>query len=168
MHPSTDKRKLIAECARIRTLEQLLPIAMRELRKFEPGGAHIVCGPISTGGIGDPKANLRRFNSVIDELRRCEKPIWSQMPYEFPIFHIREKWWLEHPEFRDDYYMPILEDFYRPLFSTGLFKRAWFIPGWESSFGASWERKEFDSLGIQVTDLRLEWVERCIRTRKKC
>lgn len=49
--------------------------------------------------------------------------------------------------------MPILEEFYLPIFSSGRIKEAWFIPGWRTSTGARWEREKLTAFGVQTVDI---------------
>jgi hypothetical protein len=157
MHPKTDLNWLLQECDKANSLTELFEVAFRELLKF-PGECKMVCGPISTGGLGDSKLNLAVFNAVIRKLLHRRQHIWSQMPYEGQIFRFRERWWNENPERRGDYYMPILEEFYRPLIRMRHFKQALFIPGWSSSFGACWEREEFAALNIPRKNIKSDWM----------
>ncbi len=158
MHHETDIEQFKRDCATADSFAELLPIALSELRKF-PNGAEMVCGPISTGGRGNPEENLRIFNLAIRQLQREGRPIFSQLPYEERIFFFRNRWRAEDPVRLTQYFMPILEDFYRPIMQTGLIKRGWFIPGWESSFGTRWERSELTGAGIEVVDIAKEWID---------
>lgn len=159
MHPSTDHALLLEECAAAETFEQLVAIALREARKF-PGGCHIVCGPISTGGRGSIDANIKVFASTIDALRSVPYPIFNQVPYEAKISELRLKWIAGDPANRTgQYYTDILTCFYLPLFESGAIVRAWFIPDWASSHGACWERETLGKLSVELTDLNPEWLE---------
>ena len=157
MHPQTDSALLAAQCSRATCFEELTAIALSELHKF-PQGAEVVCGPISTGGRGSVLENLRIFSATIHALQGLGIPVFSQMPYEEKIFHFRNRWRTEDPTRVNQYYTPILLEFYHPLIQTGLIKKGWFIPGWESSTGAQWERIEFQKLGIEICDLEEGWI----------
>lgn len=158
MHPSTNIDCLVGRCQMAKDFSELVAIATEELEKFIEG-AHIVCGPISTGGRGNPEDNLKVFSTTIQLLKENGYPIFSQMPYEERIFHFRNQWWEENPDKHGEYFMPILEDFYLPLFRTKMIDIAWFIPGWESSFGARWERQQLLNHGARFMDLSEEWVQ---------
>lgn len=69
MHHQTEAEQFIRQCATADSFAELLPIALKELQKF-PHGAEMVCGPISTGGRGNPQANLAVFNATIRRLLR--------------------------------------------------------------------------------------------------
>lgn len=158
MHLDTDPAWLAAQCVKTNSFAELVPLALAELSKF-PAGAEVVCGPISTGGRGSIEKNFSVFNATIAALIKDGRPIFSQVPYEERIFFFRTRWQNEDPSRTGKYYMPILEEFYAPLIRTGRIRRGWFIPGWKSSFGADWERKELQAMGAETHDLTKEWVD---------
>ena len=136
------------------SFETLAKLAIGELTLL--GRAGIVCGPISTGGCGSAEDNFLVFNRTIISLQDEGFPIFSQIPYESGIGKLRQAW---NDAGNSGYCMPILHEFYAPLFRTGLITCAWFIPGWESSFGARWEREECKKLGIKTCDLDPGWIK---------
>lgn len=158
MHHETDMHWFIRECAKADSFAELLPIAIAELRKF-PAGGEVVCGPISTGGRGSFEANFKVFGGTIKTLLREGRPMFSQVPYEERIMFFKKRWQEADPSRTGQYYIPILEEFYLPIFQTGLIKKGWFIPGWESSFGARWERKTLAEHGAEIHDLTADWVD---------
>ncbi len=163
MHHGTNKEKLIKECSETDSFAELSRLAVAELRKF-PDGAEVVCGPISTGGRGDISINFKVFGATIAKLQKQGRPIFSQVPYEERIFSFRKRWQDSDPSRAGQYYMPILDEFYRPLFETKLIRKGWFIPGWESSFGARWERDKLIEVKADIVDLPTEWVDDILRT----
>jgi hypothetical protein len=154
MHKETIAAALCADCAVTGSFEELVELALNEVAKFR-GDIEIVCGPITSGGRGSVEENLKLFNAVIKGLIDEGRPIFNQMPYEDALFRLRAK--SEKAEGRmpgDASYNPIvLERFYRPLFETNRFTRAWFIKGWESSKGACWEHELLSGLGAQISYL---------------
>lgn len=137
------------------TFKDLAAIALDDLRTFH-GKAEIVCGPISTGGYGNAVINLLAFNYAIEMLAHAGRPIWSQMPYEAGVADLEHAWKLEHRE--GAYCTPILEDFYRPLFDSKLIVRAWFLPQWNSSKGATWEHAYLMELDVDIRYLPTDWM----------
>ncbi|QSH39299.1 hypothetical protein JXR01_03275 [Candidatus Kaiserbacteria bacterium] len=158
MHYKTDSTWLIEECSKTDSFGELVVIAIAELEKFE-NGAEVVCGPISTGGKGSLEANFKVFSETITKLQKDGCPIFSQVPYEERIFFFRNRWLESDPTNKGKYYMPILEEFYHPLLQTGLIKKGWFIPGWDSSFGARWEREQLTEGNAEIEDLTEAWVD---------
>ena len=146
------------ECSKTNSFAELVPLAIAELQKFSDG-SEVVCGPISTGGRGNIETNFKVFSASIAKLQNQNRPIFSQIPYEERIFFFRERWQSSNPAHKEQYYMEILEEFYHPLFQTGLIKKGWFIPGWESSFGARWERNQLSQLGAEIEDFTETWVD---------
>ncbi|GEM_PF-1302044 len=107
----------------------------------------MVCGPISTGGLGTKELNLSRFNEAIDTLRSHEYPVFSQMPYEEAIWRIQHQIRTSSGDYSYDY--ELLEKFYRPVFSSNFVKKKHFISGWAGSKGSSWEHDLAMELGIE-------------------
>lgn len=161
MHHDTNFTLLQAACSQTDSFGELVSIALTELNKFT-NGCGVVCGPISTGGRGNPEANLEVFLGTIAALRSDGHPIFSQEPYEERIFFFRDRWRTADATRKNQYYMPILDEFYTPLFGCGVIKDAWFISGWETSFGACWERQRLLAHGVKIHDLTFEWTDRII------
>lgn len=161
MHHATDPAWLAQECAKANSFAELVPIAMSELHKYAHG-VEVVCGPISTGGRGSIDANIAVFTATIAGLREHGRPVFNPVPYEDRIFFFKKRWYESSPENAGKYYMPILEEFYLPLIQTGRIKRGWFIPGWESSFGAQWERQQLTDAGAEIFDITNEWIDHAL------
>ena len=126
------------------TVKQMLDIALRVLSRMpQPIGQ--VCGPISTGGKGSILENLVWFNETIVRLQSEGKIIFDQMPFEAPMQRIKTT--LPPGE----YATTLLDDFYLPIFKTGLIKKMYFMKDWESSKGARWEHEIAKELGIEIT-----------------
>jgi hypothetical protein len=149
---------------RAKSFTELSDIAYGKL--WEGGvGWSIVCGPLSTGGLGSQEANFEAFAAVIATQQNLKVKIFDQMPYEGDIRVLADTWHAENdmPGQAIKYCMPLLEEFYRPLFRSGFITRGLFIPGWRSSTGAQFERSEMDFLGIEIIDLEEELVIESIR-----
>jgi hypothetical protein len=149
MHHNTNLAWLKRECEKTQNFAELLAVALRELKKFT-GGSEIVCGPISTGGRGSIEENLKVFTCMIAALRFKERDVFDQMPYEGQIFNFRQRWIKEDSRREGTYYTEILSEFYLPLFTSGLIRAAWFLPGWQSSDGASWEHDRLTEFGVEI------------------
>ncbi len=159
MHHDTDVDWLLERCSEATSFTGLLTIAKIELCKF-PKGAEIVCGPMSTGGVGSLEENMRVFENTIKTLMQQAAPVFNQIPYQDKMVSLVEEWSAADGSRAGKYCMPILEEFYSPLFETGFIKKAWFIPGWESSIGATWERKKLSSVGVRIYDLGDSWIRK--------
>ena len=158
MHHDTNVQMFEEKVARTESFEQLAELAMRELCKFSDGAA-LVCGPITTGGLGNVPDNLALFSTTIVRLQGYGRDIFTQMPYEKNgIFRLTRKWKDANPN-DSDYHAPVLESFYRPLFESGYVNEGIFLPDWKSSRGACWERALLTELRITVSDLPADWAE---------
>ncbi len=163
MHHDTDFDALQERCAKTSSFAELVAIAIEEIQKF-PNGADFVCGPISTGGFGSLAVNMRIFAKTIQELQRLGIHIFSQMPYERQMSVFLNRWRSEDPSRAGEYFTPILTDFYQPLFDLKLIHRGWFIPGWETSVGATWERERLSRARINICDINRDWFNSYIET----
>lgn len=139
------------------SFSELCTIAMP---RFMELGEHVemVCGPISTGGYGNAEKNFAVFGATVQKFIELGHVMFDQRPYEKTIGPLAKRW-KEDPA-NNGYCMPILLDFYAPLFATKRVKIGWFLPGWESSHGASWEHAELSALGAEIRYLKREWVDR--------
>jgi hypothetical protein len=114
----------------IRDKNPLKPIAM-------------VCGPISTGGKGCRKDNLALFSRAIDRLTADGLILFNQMPFEEDM----ERIYKSRPELQGS---RLLEEFYLPIFRLRFIKLLCFLPGWETSKGATWENEQAKKLKIPM------------------
>lgn len=135
---------------RAKNFKDLGQVAINVLKRM-PGPVIQVCGPISTGGKGNVKDNLLALDKAIIHLKNLGHNIFYQLPLEDKTAELDKKWKIENPS--ETYCQPILDDIYKPLFESGLIKQLWFLPGWESSRGATWEREQGKRLGIEICDL---------------
>ena len=116
-----------------------------------PGPVAQVCGPISTGGKNSIPENLANLKKAIDHLTEKGHNIFDQTPFEGPIVRMKI---LPH---EDQYPYALLDDFYLPIFKTGVVKKLFFLPGWEKSTGAKWEYEQGKQLNIEIEHLPTDW-----------
>lgn len=103
-----------------------------------------VCGPIGTGGLGSIEKNLDAFNNTILYLQSKGLSVFDQMPFEAQMQNLKKKFSAE--KVVND----ILNDFYLPIFKSGSISAFYFMPNWQTSFGAKWEHEEAQRLGIEI------------------
>jgi hypothetical protein len=127
------------------SITDLFYIAEEVLKRI-PKPVAQVCGPISTGGVGSLEANLNIFNQTIKDLQNKGLNIFDQMPFEEKMKEIKEKIIKSNQEYSQE----IIHDFYEPLFSLGMIKTFYFIPGWESSTGANMEHDLAFKYNIEI------------------
>lgn len=131
------------------TFKELAGKALTDLSGLRNLG--IVCGPITTGGTGHQILNFEIFNATIHGLVNLRgQKLFDQTPYEFGLRRLAMKW---EEAGGTGYCMPIMDEFYYPLFESNAIVRGFFIPGWQSSIGAKCERKKFLALGHEIRDL---------------
>ncbi|OGD71046.1 hypothetical protein A3A84_02760 [Candidatus Collierbacteria bacterium RIFCSPLOWO2_01_FULL_50_23] len=136
-----DLSSIEARLAVSETFEDLLEIALYEIAQLPAAPVGIVCGPVTSGGMGNMEENIAHFRRWINKLQSQGGNIFDQMPYEAPMQRIKAT----------PYYDPtrdhLLETFYGTLFRSGLIDVWYFIPGWQDSYGATWEHDLVKSLG---------------------
>ena len=121
---------VILDCLRTATLQS-------EKKMFG-----IVSGPISTGGVGNVKGNLKIFSATIHKLECLGIQLFDQVPFEKHMARIVKSSGKDYDP------MKLLEGCYLPLFNSGLIGTVYLIHGWKNSFGASWESKICSGLDI--------------------
>lgn len=143
---------------RARTYQELATVALAQLKRLaqnsltRPG---IVCGPISNGGLGSKAANIERFECVVKEMAAYKRGcFFSQIPFEESLWRVQALLAESDPTvYPKGAGNPLLEGFYRPIFTSGLIGVAYFIKGWPSSDGSCWERELCLEEGVAVVDL---------------
>jgi hypothetical protein len=127
------------------TFEDLSFIAQRIAARM-PRPLAIICGPITTGGLGSVEKNLARFAMMIDRVKSSGENVFYQLQFEPYLWKI-----IGSPNDRGGFHL--LEAFYQPLFTLYI-QTFYFIPGWESSSGACWERAVAIMLKREIKNLR--------------
>lgn len=133
-----DKEILI----RAKRFSELYPVARGILERM-PKPIGQVCGPISTGGTGSREKNLERMIKTIEALTLQGFIIFNQMPFQDSMARIISF-------YKEDGPMRLLEEFYLPLFESGLVATLYFLPDWKTSRGASWEHAQALRLDIRI------------------
>lgn len=131
----TDREEIALYQAK--TVHDLRHIAIAVLERMA-GEISMVCGPISTGGKGSKKENLKIFEKTVEVAVRKGYKVFNQLIFEEPMERMRPK---------NRYHYEVLDYFYRPIFASGHISNGLFISGWEKSFGSVKEysyTKEFD------------------------
>lgn len=136
------------------SFEELVDIALTILRRIKNEGHEVVqiCGPMSTGGLGNIEDNFAFFRAAIEIARDKGLVVFDQTHFQ----HAMER--LSKHLVNDEYNMDILEIFYRKVFESGLISKALFLPLWETSKGSCWERNFLSSQLIVVEDYPVEWL----------
>ena len=131
---------------KVSEFSELFPIGLKVIKRM-PQPVSQISGPISTGGKGSIEANLDFFTKVIAALEKDGQNVFHQLPFQDVMIKLTEKWQ------GSGYCMPLLTEFYKPVFESGLIKKVYFIDDWQSSFGAAWEHKECERLEIEIIHL---------------
>ncbi len=124
----------------------LAHVALRILKRMERDEIGIVCGPITTGGLGRPELNLWNFNAAIETLLVSGYPIFNQMPFEVALARLERA-------AGNGYDERILTEFYGPVFESGHITHQYFMYNWRSSRGAQWEHDHAVKRGTTIVYL---------------
>ena len=137
------------------SLHELAEIALRALqfiRQTCDGEIVQICGPMSTGGLGDLKKNMERFNFAVMKAEEMGVLVFNQAHFQDAMIRVI------HFEEGRPYCVDLLEVFYRRVFESGFISRTLFLPDWHTSVGAIWEREAAENLGIVVEEYPLHWL----------
>jgi hypothetical protein len=116
-------------------------IAMKILQKT-PKPITQICGPITTWGKGSLEKNIEDFDKAILHFIAQGENVFDQLPFQDAMEKIsKEVEW---------YDMRILDDFYFHIFASGMVEIYKFLPGRESSKGASWEHEQIAKFGHKI------------------
>lgn len=133
---------------------QLSEIALIVLREMATHGRPIVMisGPMSTGGLGSFKANMKNFRKAVEQAKRRGVFVFDQMPFQDAMIRISR--FVEGAKYDKN----ILHVFYRTLLRSGLVNEVLFLEDWSSSKGARFERKECLAVGVPVEKYPMHWL----------
>ena len=118
---------------------------------FAPRPIAMLSGPISTGGKSSRTENLFVFSRAIQRVSAEGLIVFDQMPFEDDIGRIFKS----DPTQQE---LRLLEEFYLPIFKTGFISLMCFLPGWESSIGARWEREQAKKLKMPTLYLAESYI----------
>jgi len=148
---SSEERKMLET---VRTFHELANLAIAALKRRKDDGREIVqiCGPFTTGGCGDLEGNMERFKRAIEVAEKHGLVVFDQTAFQDAMVRICK--WGEGCEYPTE----ILTVFYDAVLRSGHIRKGIFLPDWESSIGASWERGFLTELGLAVEDYPPEWI----------
>lgn len=138
------------------TLKALTERALADLVAMG-GDVALVCGPISSGGLGDVDRNLDVFNATIASLRRSDPAVFDTLPFEAGILDLRNAWEADPAHAGQSFATALMTEFYRPICEHSALTHAYFIPGWEASFGSTLQRGMLIALKRRIIDLPADW-----------
>ncbi len=106
-------------------LSELAQKTIEELKDL-PQPIVRVCGPLTTGGLGYEE-NAKRLSRAEEILSERGESVFRFGDSEA---HIQGKGYE---------YSAIMEEFHKPILESGLISKAYFLPNWKESKGATWE-----------------------------
>jgi hypothetical protein len=141
--------------SKVTSYEEAADVAIALLARMKAVGKPIVqiCGPMSTGGLGNLRENMQRFQHAVEVAIAKGVTVFNQVVFQETIVRLSK-----YEEGVKEYDMDILEVFYRRVFEAGYIDAFMFLPGWESSVGTVWERDMATKLGIEIQEYPIEWL----------
>ncbi|MFA5932053.1 MAG: hypothetical protein WC793_01600 [Candidatus Paceibacterota bacterium] len=128
---------------KVESVNDLRTIALRIINRMDKPFVQ-VCGPVATGGFGSVEKNLDAFNEAIIKLQGQGLNVFDQMPFETPMQVLKKKFSVEKIG------KEILNDFYLPIFESGMVSTFYFMSSWQTSLGSKWEHEKAKELGIEI------------------
>ena len=112
-----------------------------------------ICGPMSTGGLGNFEDNMRLFNFAVEKATENGLLVFNQIPFQGAMIRIIQ-WEPGQP-----YCVDLLEVFYRKVLESGLIHRTLFLPDLaEFQRSSIWERELVKRLGIVADEFPVHWL----------
>ena len=105
-----------------------------------------VSGPLTSGSYGYEE-NMRLFSMAQEKLNTQGYTVLDYVKDDTTIQTLGLAWGY------------IIEEYHRPILSTGLIQTIFFIPGWEKSNRARAERLYAEELGITIKEVPEEWLQ---------
>ncbi|MDB5259047.1 MAG: hypothetical protein JWO73_255 [Candidatus Taylorbacteria bacterium] len=112
-----------------------------------------LCAPMSRGGRGSLDANMAYFRKAQRVASDNGLYLFDQGPFQEAMIRLSAA----HEE-RKEYCYDILHVFYRGIFKSRRIGELMFLPDWETSIGAKWEREEAPAHGLLITEYPEEWL----------
>lgn len=131
----------------VRAEEALRLLAEREIQVLKSMKQPVarLSGPLTTGSLGYEK-NMERFQRAETTLREKDINVYLLAPSEEEIYG------------KGYAHEDVMDYFHKPLLDSGYFKTAYFLPGWELSKGASWEREYIAThTSIEIREFPEAW-----------
>ncbi len=131
---------------------ELVPVALSVIKRM-PSPVAMLSGPVSTGGRGSIEENLHLLSAAVDLAYAKGVMVFDQNPFESKLHEIKASL----PS--NGYAQAILDDFYLPIFESRLVSKMYFLPDWQTSTGATWERAQCERLSIEIIEYPPDWLK---------
>jgi hypothetical protein len=125
----------------------LSQLAEREIKRIKqlPQPVVRVCGPLTCDGPEGYTRSASRLTEAEKILQKKGMTVWTFGEAEEEIFgkgYANEN---------------IFEYFHKPILKSGLIKKAYFLPRWEESIGATSERNIATEAGVAIIEFPEKW-----------
>ena len=130
-----------------------IAITMLARHRHEGQNVSMICGPMTTGGCGSFEANMEHFRKSVKVAVRYGLFVFDQTLFQDAMIRISN--WKSGAAYPQD----VLEIFYRNIFESGHVDKLIFLPDWESSKGARWERSIAADLNLPIEEFPSKWLD---------
>lgn len=137
-----------------------LGILAVEIAEMMPKPLFMISGPMTTGGMGEYAKNMILFQHAIDEAVRAGVHVFNQTMLDEHLQRLVRAWYIQNPT--AEYCDGVLTDVYETLMQSGHLMGVYFLPDWQTSRGARWEREAGERLGLQQQDYPHEWYTKAV------
>lgn len=146
------KQKEIEKIRDTSTIEEILELSLGALRRI-PSPVGMVCGPVSTGGLGSIEKNIQSLDEAITNFELHKIHVFDQSVLESGIRRLRRAFSEKERLSEKQVNLRILTELYLPILESGLVQTLYFLPDWETSFGARWEHEHAKRLRLNIVYL---------------
>lgn len=136
-----------------------------EVAEKMPKPLFMISGPMTTGGMGHYSKNILLFQHAIEEAREAGIHVFNQTMLEEHLQRLLRNWFASNPDSK--YCTYVLTDVYETLLSSGHIQGLYFMPDWETSYGARFEREAAERLNLALHDYPIDWYEKAKERTKK-
>lgn len=138
--------------SKTKTINELLTVSLEAIKSFPDKAVHMIIGPMTTGGTGSFESNMARHEKVVRHFWAQGICVFDQSRIDDDMNRI-----LSTTTF-DGYPWLLFDDFFGPLFESGVISKLHLLPGWETSTGTKWEQEKALSVGIELNYLTEDFI----------
>lgn len=125
-----------------------------------PKPLFMISGPMTTGGMGEYAKNIILFQHTIDEAVRAGVNVFNQTMLDEHLQRLVRAWYIQNPT--EEYCDEVLTDVYELLMQSGHVRGVYFLPDWQTSRGARWEREAGERMGLEQHDYPSDWYTKAV------
>lgn len=146
------------EKARTTTDFKLIGELVCEIAEKMPKPLFMISGPMTTGGMGHYSKNIVLFQHAIEEATSNGLSVFNQTMLEEHLQRLVREWLTCNPESK--YCQHVLSDVYDTLLASTHIQGVYFLPDWQTSYGARWERDAAERHTLTIHEYPEAWYQK--------